>query len=98
MTPAQGRSAPSSKTACSQCTCQRSRRPNPSKSRSTSPERARRSAGRLRPGLAPGPKAKPQQKFEMQMKPQLFEGKNLTDVNRMTQFAFQAPTARQVTL
>ncbi|TMP99045.1 MAG: glycoside hydrolase [Verrucomicrobia bacterium] len=52
---------------------------------------------------SPGPCARTQsqttsKKLEMQMKPQLFEGKNLTDVNRMTQFAFQAPTARQVTL
>ena len=32
------------------------------------------------------------------MKTQLFEDKSLTSANRMTQFAFQASTARQVSL
>ena len=32
------------------------------------------------------------------MKTQLFEDKSLTNVNRMTQFAFPAPRARQVSL
>jgi len=36
--------------------------------------------------------------MEMEMKTQLFENKNLATVNRMTQFAFQAPAARQVSL
>jgi len=36
--------------------------------------------------------------MQMKMKTQLLKDKILTDVNRMTQFAFQAPTARQVTL
>src|SRR5438093_11745388 len=55
MTPAQERSAPSSKTACSQCTWQKSRRPSPSKSRSTPPERARRGGRGFRPPLTPSP-------------------------------------------
>src|SRR6266850_2438764 len=44
------------------------------------------------------PKAKPQTKMKKQMKTQLFEDKSLTSANRMTQFAFQASTARQVSL
>jgi 1,4-alpha-glucan branching enzyme len=39
--------------------------------------------------------------MKMQMKTekiQLFEDKSLTNVNRTTQFTFQAPTARQVSL
>jgi len=32
------------------------------------------------------------------MKTQLFQNRDLTTVNRMTQFAFPAPTARQVSL
>ena len=32
------------------------------------------------------------------MKTPIFENKNIANVNRMTQFAFQAPTARQVSL
>jgi len=36
--------------------------------------------------------------MEMEMKTQLFENKNHATVNRMTQFAFQAPAARQVSL
>ena len=32
------------------------------------------------------------------MKTRLFKDKGLSEVNRMTQFAFQAPTARQVSL
>lgn len=34
----------------------------------------------------------------MKMKMKLFSHSNLTSVNRMTQFAFRAPKARQVTL
>ena len=34
----------------------------------------------------------------MQMKTQLSEDKSLSNVNRATQFAFQSPTARQVSL
>jgi len=34
----------------------------------------------------------------MQMKTQSSENKNSANVNRLTQFAFQAPTARQVSL
>jgi len=36
--------------------------------------------------------------MKMQMKTQLIEDKSLTNVNRTTQFTFQAPTARQVSL
>jgi len=36
--------------------------------------------------------------MKLEMKTQSFENKNLADVNRMTQFAFPAPTARQVSL
>src|SRR5437899_9088351 len=36
--------------------------------------------------------------MKMQMKTQLLKDKSFTDVNRMTQFAFRAPTARQVSL
>ena len=36
--------------------------------------------------------------MQMEMKTQSFENQNLAYVNRMTQFAFQAPTARQVSL
>ena len=39
-----------------------------------------------------------QTKMEMKMKTQLDEDKSLTSVNHMTTFAFQAPTARQVSL
>ena len=53
---------------------------------------------RLRPALAPGRKTKPQTKMNMQIKKQIFEDKNLTNDNRTTQFAFPAPTARQVSL
>jgi len=42
--------------------------------------------------------ARPQTEMTIQMKTQLFEDKNLTNVNRMTQFTFRAPTARQVSL
>jgi 1,4-alpha-glucan branching enzyme len=42
------------------------------------------------------PNTKPQTK--MKMKTQLFQTKNLGNVNRMTRFAFPAPTARQVYL
>ena len=35
---------------------------------------------------------------KMKMKTQLFQDENLTNVNRMTPFAFQAPAARQVSL
>jgi 1,4-alpha-glucan branching enzyme len=37
-------------------------------------------------------------KAKMNMKPHLFRDNNLTKVNRMTQFTFPAPTARQVSL
>ena len=37
-------------------------------------------------------------KSKMKMKSQLFHVKTPANVNRMTQFAFQAPTARQVSL
>ena len=43
-------------------------------------------------------KAKTINKNELRMKTQLFENNNLTTSNRMTQFAFPAPTARQVFL
>jgi len=36
--------------------------------------------------------------MKMKMKPQLFRDNNLTKVNRMTQFAFQAPAAQRVFL
>jgi 1,4-alpha-glucan branching enzyme len=36
--------------------------------------------------------------MKKQMKTQLLKDTGLTDVNRMTQFAFRAPTARQVSL
>ena len=36
--------------------------------------------------------------MKMKMKTQLFENKNRATVNRMTQFDYQAPTARQVSL
>jgi 1,4-alpha-glucan branching enzyme len=50
------------------------------------------------PGLAPGPKTKPQTKIKIQMKTQSIKDQNFTNVNRMTQFAFPAATARQVSL
>src|SRR5512140_2125131 len=37
-------------------------------------------------------------KMKMKMKPQLFQDNNLPKVNRMTQFTFPAPAARQVSL
>jgi 1,4-alpha-glucan branching enzyme len=36
--------------------------------------------------------------MQMQMTTQLFDRKSLTNANRMTPFAFQTPTARQVSL
>jgi 1,4-alpha-glucan branching enzyme len=39
-----------------------------------------------------------QTRTKIQMKTRLFKDKSLAEVNRMTQFAFQAPTARQVAL
>src|SRR5207249_2357426 len=50
------------------------------------------------PGLASGPKAKPQMKMEMNMRKQSVNDRNPTNVNRMTQFAFPDPAARQVSL
>jgi 1,4-alpha-glucan branching enzyme len=50
---------------------------------------------------SPGPKAKPQTEIKKQMKTQntqLLEDESLTNANRTTRFAFQAPTARQVSL
>jgi 1,4-alpha-glucan branching enzyme len=56
--------------------------------------------GRLQPGFAPGLKHAPmiQTRTKIQMTTRLSKVKSLAGVNRMTQFAFQAPTARQVSL